>query len=111
MVMNMKLKRKNQKIEIKVCDNFSSRFKSLKFYLEKLDFGLYFPKRKFANTYFFCQRVDLCFTDKEEKIKYLFQNVKSEKIIWKRKSKNLYILPRNSTKDWEVGESLKITQN
>ena len=98
----------NKKIEIKECNTFKTRFKSLKFKLEKLDYILYFPNRKLANTYWFCQRVDLCFTDKDNKILYLYENIKSEKLIFKYKAHNLYILPLNTSKQLKRGNKLPL---
>ena len=106
--MYLKLKRK--KIEIVEYTKIIERFKSFKFYLDKIDFGIKIPKKKYASTYLFCQRVDICFTDNEDKILYLYENVKTEKRIFKRKSKNIYYLPLNTCKYLIKGEKLKITE-
>ncbi len=104
----MYLKIKNKKIEIKECIKFSDRFKSLKFVLEKIDYGLKFPNKKKASTYFFCQRIDICFTDKDDKILYLYENIKSEKRIIKLKAKNIYYLPLDTCKNLKVGTKLNL---
>lgn len=98
----------NKRIRIKEYTKFKDRFKSFKFYLEQIDFGIKLPKKKRATTTFFCQRVDICFTDKDEKILYLYEDVRSEKRIFKLKSKNIYYLPLNTVKYLKVGEKLKI---
>ncbi len=97
-----------EKIEIKEYTKFIDRLKSLKFILEKINYGLKIPHKKIANTTFFCQRVDICFTDKEDKILYLYKNVKSEKKIIKFKAKNVYYLPLNTTKYLKVGEKFPL---
>ena len=97
-----------KKINIKEYTKFKERFKSFKFYLEKIDFGIKLPKKIMANTTFFCQRVDICFTNKDDKILYLYENVKSEKRILKFKAYNIYYLPLNSVKHLKVGEKLII---
>jgi len=102
----MYLKIKNQKIEIIECIKFSERFKSLKFVLEKIDYGLKFPNKKRISTTFFCQRVDLCFTDKDSNIIALYENVKSEKKFRKRKAKDCYILPLNTAKELKINDKL-----
>lgn len=104
----MYLKVNKKKIEIKEYTKFIDRFKSLKFILEKIDYGIKIPNKKKASTYFFCQRVDICFTDKEDKIIYLAENVKSEKRIIKLKSKNIYYLPLNTSKYLEIGKILEL---
>lgn len=96
-----------KKIFIKTCSKFKERIKSFRFYLDPISDGLFFPNTKFANTYFFCQRVDICFTDKDDKIIALYSNIKSEKIIFKFKAKNVYYLPLNSCSKLKVGEILK----
>ena len=104
----MYLKVNNKKIDIKEYTEFKDRFKSFKFYLKIIDFGIKLPKKKLANTTFFCQRIDICFTDKEDKILYLYENVKSEKRIFKIKANNIYYLPLNTVKYLKVGDNLKI---
>lgn len=104
----MYIKIKGVKINIIECTNFKSKFKSFKFYLEKIDYGLYFPRKKIASTYFFCQRVDICFTDKNNKIISLHSNVRSEKFIFKLKAKNIYYLPVGYSNNLSIGETIKI---
>lgn len=104
----MHLKVKNKKIEIKEYLKFIDRFKSLKFILQEIDYGIKIPNTKKASTYFFCQRTDICFTDKDDKILYLYQNVKSEKRIIKLKAKNIYYLPLGTCKNLVIGEKLNI---
>ena len=63
----MFLKLKNKRIEIVELNKFNEKFKSFKFYLNKIDYGIRI-KKKHYNTYFFCQRVDICVTDKNNTI-------------------------------------------
>lgn len=105
----MKLIINNKKIKLKKIDGFFNRFKLLKFNLEKLKEGYLLSKRKYLSTYLFCQRVDVIMTDKNNKIMYLYSNLKSEKFIFfKRKVSNVYILPLDTAKYLEKGKILKI---
>lgn len=104
----MHIKINNQKIPIKEYTKFIDRFKSLKFVLEKIDYGIKLPNKKRATTTFFCQRVDICFTDKEDKIIFLYEDVKSEKRIIKLKAKNIYYLPLNTVKHLKIGEKFPL---
>ena len=106
----MYLKIQAKKIPIKEYLSLKMRFVSLKFYLMPLDFVLFFPRKKLLNTTFFCQRVDVCFTDLENRILYLHENVKSEIRIYHPKAKQFYILPIGSCKHLKVGETLNILQ-
>ena len=107
----MYLKINNKKIKIKELNTFKERFKSLKFKLAVIDYGVLIPNKKLASTYFFCQRVDICFTDKENKIVDLLENVKSEKRYLRFKSHNIYYLPLNTCKYLKVNETLKIKKD
>ena len=106
----MYLKINNKKIKILEYTKFKDRFKSFKFYLKNIDFGIKLPNKKVANTYLFCQRVDVCFTDKDDNILYLYDNVKSEKYIIKLKAKNVYFFPKETTKYLKVGDKIKLTK-
>lgn len=104
--MYLKLKRK--KIEIVEYTKIIERFKSFKFYLDKIDFGIKIPKKKYASTYLFCQRVDICFTDRDDKILYLYENVKTEKRFFKFKAYNVYYLPLNTSSELKIGDKLNV---
>lgn len=87
--------------------NFWERFKALKFDLEKLDYVIKFPNRKIVTTVFLCQKIDIIMTDEEDKILYLYSNVKSEKyFLPKFKVKNVYFLPLDCAREFEVGDRL-----
>ena len=106
----MYLKIKNKKIEIKELKTFKERFKSLKFNLYPIDYGLYFPKKKLLDTTFYCQRVDACFTDEDNTIMYLHSNIRSEKRKYHVSVSNLYILPVGTAKYFKVGDTLKLKE-
>lgn len=101
---------KSKKIPIQEVNTWRERFKSFKFVLQTIDTGLFLPHKKMLNTTFFCQRVDACFTDSDNKILYLHENIKSEKRILHLKAKNLYILPLGTCEHLKVGEALKIVK-
>lgn len=107
----MYLKIPGQNITIKEYKKLKERFVSLKFYLYPIDFGICFPKKKYFSTSFFCQRVDLCFTDNDYKILYLHSNVKSEKRFLHLKSKNVFVFPVGTNQFFEVGDTLRIREN
>ncbi len=104
----MYLKIKNKEIEIKELNTFKEKFKSLKFNLQTIDYGLLRKNKKLASTYFFCQRVDICFTNKDNIIIDLLENVKSEKRYIRLKANNIYYLPLNTCKYLKKGEKLNI---
>lgn len=102
----MYIKIKNKKIEIKDCIKFTDRFRSLKFVLNKIDFGIRISKKKLISTYFFCQKVDICVTDKNNKIIGIFEDVKSEKRKIMFKAHHIYYLPLGTCKYLENEEYL-----
>lgn len=103
----MNLQIKNKKIEVIEYNKFKDRIKSLKFVLEPIDNGIKIPNTRIINTYFFCQRIDICVTDKEDKIILLYENVKSEKLKFLWKKYNLYYLPLDTAKELKLGEKIK----
>ena len=96
----------NKKIKILEYTKLKDRFKSLKFILDKINYGIKLPKKHLINTYFFCQRVDICITDKNNTIIKLYENIKSEKKKFLFKPHNIYYLPLNTCKYLKVGETL-----
>ena len=106
----MYLRVNNKKLEIKELLTIKDKIKSLRFNLYPIDYGIRRNKKKLASTYFFCQKVDICFTNKENVIIALYENVKPEKRIFKFKSKYIYYLPLNTVKHLKVGEKLIITK-
>ncbi len=111
-VMYCYVKLGKKKIKTKILTKFKERFKSFRMELNPIKTGLCFVKKKSINTYFFCQHVDIIFTDKEHKILKIYPNMRSEKfILRKRKAYYVYILPANSTTMLKVGETLKVTEH
>lgn len=105
--MYIKINGKQLKLEEKT--TFKERFKSLKFNFNKLNHAIKFPKKKVLNTVFFVQKIDIVLTDKDEKIVYLEENVRSERyFIHKRKTYNIYLLPLGSVKHLAIGDTIKI---
>ena len=104
----MYLKIHHKKIEIIQCDSFIKRFKSLKFVIDPLDYGIVLPKRKIINTYFFCQKVDCIVTDKKNKIIKIYQGLDSEKLKFVLRAHSIYYLPKSTSSFYQIGEELKI---
>ena len=96
------------KINIKELSSFVDKIKSIRFVLDTIDYGLLYKNKSIINTYLYCQRVDICFTDENYKIIKIYSNVKSEKILFSFKSKHIFILPLNTCKYLKIGEELKI---
>ena len=107
----MYLKIHRKKIEIIECSTFMKRFKSLKFVIDPIDYGIVLPKRKLINTYFFCQRVDCIVTNKEGKIIKIYPGLYSEKMKFIFRAHSIYYLPLNSSSSFQIGEELKIEKN
>jgi len=99
----------NIKIPIKTIIKFWPKFKSLKFYLKPLDFGICYPKRKIVSTYFLCQQVDIIFTDKDNVILKICDGVYSERFVFKkRKTYYTYYLPVGASEYLNVGDKLNL---
>ena len=99
----MHIKIKNKKIEIKEYQDIKQRLKSLRFVLEPIDYGIQI-KSKWINTYFFCQKIDICITDKNDNIIRLYEKVNSEKIRFISNAYTIYYLPLNTCKNLKLQE-------
>ncbi|HIS38901.1 MAG TPA: hypothetical protein IAB45_05265 [Candidatus Onthousia faecavium] len=98
-----------EKIEIKTLTKFKDRFKSFRFYLKDIDHGLCFPKKKMLNTYFFCQKVDIIVTDKENNILAIYHDLKTEKFIRPRlKAYYIYVLKKDKALNLKEKDKLRI---
>lgn len=105
----MYLKTKDKNIELIEAKNIWQRFKSLKFVLEPINYGIKFPHKRFCNTNFLCQRIDIILTDKNDKILYMYENFGTEKYIhFKFKVYNTYFLPLNTVSKYKIGDTLEI---
>ncbi len=107
----MYLKIGKKKIEVVELKGFWERFKGLKFCFEKLDYGIKFPKKKLVSTVFLCQRIDIIMTGKDDRILYLYSNVKSEKyFLPKFKVKDTYFFPLGTAKEFKKGDQLILSK-
>ena len=105
----MYLKINKKKYKIVELTKFWERFKGLKFNLEKIDYIIKFPHKRFVSTDFICQRIDVILTDKEDKILRIYRDFPSEKYIFpKKKVYNVYFLPVNLSNNFQIDEKLKI---
>ena len=106
----MLIKLRGKKINIFEMKNFKDKFKSLKFVLDPIDYGIVFKNKNIINTYFFCQRVDICCCDKNHKIIKLYEDFSSEKIRFIRNCYFIYYLPLNTCKYYDIGEIFKVKE-
>lgn len=102
----MYIKVNNKNLEIKECNTFKERFKSLRFVLEPITYGIKIPNKRIVSTYFFCQRVDIMVTDNNNKIIKLYENIKSEKRFFLFKKYNIYYLPLNTVKYLKLNDTI-----
>ena len=87
----MYLKLKSKKIPIEIKTTLKEKIISFRFKLTDIDYGLCFPKKRRINTYFYCQKVDIVMTDKDNNIVKIFLNEASEK-RFKGPKKNIFYL-------------------
>lgn len=100
------------KIPFKDCLNFKERFKGFMFKLDEITEGLRFPHCRSIHTYFMCQNIDIVMTDKNNVIKKIYPNFRSEKIIFPKKGVYYtYELPVGCAQYLNIGDTLKIITN
>ncbi len=103
----MKLVNKDKKIDLYYYHTFFQKLRGLMF-KKDIDFAIYF-KTKGIHTFFMKENIDLCVTDKNNKIIYLEENLAKNKIRYFKKAKYIYELPKGSIRNYKLGESLIIT--
>ncbi len=107
--MEKYIKNGNKKIKFKTVTKFTDRIKGFRFYLTPIEEGLCYPKKKMINTYFFCQKLDIVVTDKNNNILAIYPSFGTEKFIRPRiKAYYIYLLPLNSSKGLEDYDKLRI---
>lgn len=75
---------------------------------KKIDYGLCFPRCNSIHTFFMLQPIDVIMTDKNNKILYIYSNLKPWKIILPKKNVYYtYELPIGSTNDLKVNDVFK----
>ena len=96
-------------IKIKKCTSFKDRLIGLMF-KKNINYGLFFPNCNSIHTFFMLENIDIIMTDKNNKILYLYKNLKPWKIILpQKKVKNTYELPKNSINNLKIGDVIKST--
>lgn len=95
-------------INIKICKTFKTRLLGLMFQKKAIDFGLCFPHCNSIHTFFMRQNIDVIMTDKNNKILYIYKNLKPWKIILPKKHiYYTYELPINKF-NYKIGDTLEI---
>lgn len=101
---------KNKDIDIKVCNNYFNRLIGYMFYLDPITNGLCFPNCNAVHTMFLYQPIDIAMTDNNNKILYLYQNVKPWRIINEKDVTTTYEFASGMLDEYSVGDSLKIKE-
>lgn len=97
----------HKKIKVQKLKTFKEKLKGFRLQLEPIKSGICYCKKKSINTYFLCQNIDIVMTNKEHKVLYIYQNIRSEKFIFrKKKVYYIYELPAFSTKGLQIGDTL-----
>ena len=97
------------KYEIIDCNTFIKKLVGLMFKKEKIDNIYHFPKCSSIHTFFMFQSIDICMTDKDNKIVYLKENLRPWHIIWpQKKAYHTYEMPLNTSKYLNINQIFKI---
>src|SRR5574344_1505858 len=97
---------KKKTLKVKECKTFKSKLKGLMFKKETLDYGIVLYRCNSIHTFFMKQSIDICITDKNNKILCLKENLKPNKIVFQIKNGYLtYELPLNTVKYLKINET------
>ncbi len=92
---------------VKEANTFIKKLKGLMF-IKEFNYILKF-KTNGIHTFFMKTNIDVILTDKEDKILYIYRNLKPNKIILpKRKVKYTYEMPVNYIKNIKIGDNLNL---
>lgn len=92
---------------VKEANTFYKKLKGLMF-IKNFNYILKF-KTNGIHTFFMKTNIDVVLTDKEDKILYIYKNLKPNKIILpKRKVKYTYEMPVNYIKNIKIGDHLNL---
>lgn len=92
---------------VKEANTFIKKLKGLMF-IKEFNYILKF-KTNGIHTFFMKINIDVILTDKENKILYIYRNLKPNKIILpKRKVKYTYEMPVNYIKNIKIGDNLNL---
>ena len=92
-------------VEIKLCKSFTSKLFGLMF-KKNFKYGICLKRCNSIHTFFMKENIDIIMTDKDNKIIYIKNNLKKNKIIWpKKKVYYTYELPAHYH-TYKVGEYL-----
>ena len=89
----------NRIIKIENCNSFKKRLFGFMFIKDNLDYGLYFSNCNSIHTFFCFQNLDIIMTDKDNRILYIYKDIKPNKIIIKKGVKNIYEFSSNYFKE------------
>lgn len=103
----MYIEKDNHKLNIFILTNFFQRFKGFMF-KKNIDYALCFPKCNSIHTFFMKEKIDVFMADKDNKVIFIYKNLKKNKIILPKKHVYYtYELPIN-TLDYELNDYIKI---
>ena len=102
----MELLLNENKISIKKCFRFKDKLLGLMF-KKNFNYGIVLEKCSSIHTFFMKESIDVIMTDKNYKVKYIYNNLKKNKIILPKKGiYYTFELPSN-TNTYKIGEKLK----
>lgn len=103
----MYIEKNNIKIKVFILKNIIKRFIGFMF-KKDIDYALCFPRCNSIHTFFMKENIDVYMTDKNNKIIYIYKNLKKNRIILpKRNVYNTYEFPIN-TIEFNLNEQIKI---
>lgn len=106
----MYIEYKDKTIKLYILKNIFKRFIGFMF-KKNIDYALCFPRCNSIHTFFMKENIDIYMTDKNNKILYIYKNLKPNRIILpKRNAYNTYELPVNIL-NLKVNDYIKIRDN
>lgn len=100
----------NSKIPLYKANTFHKKLLGFMF-KKNISYALLFEHCNGIHTFFMKEEIDIILTDKNNNILYLYPNFKKRKIILPKKGVyNTYELPKNTIKNLNINDKIKIQE-
>ena len=97
----------NKEINIKYANTFLLRLCGL-IGKKNINYGIFFPNCNSIHTFFMKEEIDVLMLNKNYQVKYIYRNLKSNKIIYHKGIKYVLELPKNTIGNIKINDYIKI---
>lgn len=94
-------------MKIIIARSFNQKIKGL-IGKKNIDFGMFFPNVNSIHTFLMKESIDILGLDNKMIVQEIYPNIKPNKILFLKKSTHTLELPLGKSKDYKIGDKVKI---